>query len=174
MYLSEWKGDPFVSSQSCRSKTGVGWRTGLAEFHAQSLLSPRSRYWPGHSYVRVLRESVLQAHSDYWQNSISCSRRTEIFSSLLALTWGPHSAFALLLRWPPPNSKQQQHVDSFSPLESLWHACCHHWTRRCHLLSGASVIRWGLPWPLSGKEPACNAGDTGSSPVWGRIPCRRK
>ena len=26
----------------------------------------------------------------------------------------------------------------------------------------------GLPWCLSGKESACNAGDVGSIPGWGR------
>ena len=55
------------------------WGTGSAELHAQSLLSPKSRCWPGPSYLKVLRESVLQAHSDCWQNSFSCNRGTEIF-----------------------------------------------------------------------------------------------
>ena len=31
----------------------------------------------------------------------------------------------------------------------------------------------GLPW-LSGKEPACQAGDSGSIPGLGRFPWRRK
>ena len=29
---------------------------------------------------------------------------------------------------------------------------------------------WRLPWWLSGKESACNAGDAGSIPGWGRSP----
>ena len=34
-----------------------------------------------------------------------------------------------------------------------------------------SIVSWaGLPWWLSGKESACNAGDTGSIPKLGRSP----
>ena len=32
----------------------------------------------------------------------------------------------------------------------------------------------GLPWWLSGKESACNAGDIGFHPCWGKIPWRTK
>ena len=31
-------------------------------------------------------------------------------------------------------------------------------------------IREGLPWWLSSKESACQAGDVGSMPGWGRYP----
>ena len=38
----------------------------------------------------------------------------------------------------------------------------------------AQKLTEGLPWWLSGKESACDAGDLGSIPGLGRFPWRRK
>ena len=40
---------------------------------------------------------------------------------------------------------------------------------KCYIYRGLLGHRW-LPWWLSGKEPACNAGDPGSVPGSGRSP----
>ena len=44
--ISGWKQHPFNSSQFCRSEVGVGWGRESAGFYIQSLISPKSSYWP--------------------------------------------------------------------------------------------------------------------------------
>ena len=82
---------------------------------------------------------------------------------------------------PPPSI--QRHAAEAGPRSTLSLLSCfislpltHHCLNFCHLLTCTLVSLSSptsvnlLPWRLSGKEPACNAGDTGSVPGLGRSP----
>ena len=58
---------------------------------------------------------------------------------------------------------------SLTPLQTEKLTSC-NWTRRSQVFLPQGSYRWGFPSGSNGKEPACNVGDLGSIPEWGRSP----
>ena len=61
---------------------------------------------------------------------------------------------------------------SLTPLQTEKLTSC-NWTRRSQVFLPQGSYRWGFPSGSNGKEPACNVGDLGSIPEWGRSPGER-
>ena len=74
--------------------------------------------------------------------------------------WQPTRVFL------PGKSHGQRSPVDYSP----WVTRSQTWLKR---LSSSSKDSSGLPWWLSSKKSACNAGDAGSIPGWGRFPGER-
>ena len=72
-----------------------------------------------------------------------------------------------------PGAGMEEVLCSFSNVGE--HSLQNRWfvfiiTRECLRNKGVPYMRWGFPVDSDGKESACNAGDWGLIPGWGRFP----